>query len=159
VPAPFRFDRRWTFPIPPDELWATVSRTDEYPAWWSWLRDFDTDGAADGLHEGATARCVIRAPLPYALRFTVEVERVVEAALVDTRIRGDLEGPARLEIGPGEDSDTCTARLAWSLQLRDPVLRRFALVGRPAMAWAHDRVVEVGVRQFEQRALEGRDRT
>jgi hypothetical protein len=26
------------------------------------------------------------------------------------------------------------------------------------MAWAHDRVVEVGLRQFEQRALAGRDR-
>jgi uncharacterized protein YndB with AHSA1/START domain len=155
VPRPFRFDRRWTFAVPPDELWATVSRTDEYPNWWSWLRDFDLDGAVDGLHEGAAARCVIRAPLPYALRFTVEIERVVASELVETRIRGDLDGPARLEIAPaGEGS---TARLAWSLQLRDPVLRRFAVVGRPAMAWAHDRVVEVGLHQFEQRALAGRE--
>jgi uncharacterized protein YndB with AHSA1/START domain len=156
VPAPFHFNRCWTFPVPPDELWATVSRTHEYPAWWSWLRDFDTDGTAEGLHEGATARCVIRAPLPYALRFTVEIERVTAAELVDTRIHGDLDGPARLEIAPADEG--CTARLAWSLQLRDPVLRRFAFVGRPAMAWAHDRVVEVGLRQFEQRALAGRER-
>ena len=156
MPAPFRFDRRWTFPVPPHELWATVSRTHEYPAWWSWLRDFDTDGRAEGLHEGATARCVIRAPLPYALRFTVEVARVVEAELVDTHIRGDLDGPARLEIAPVDAG--CTARLAWSLDLRDPVLRRFARLGRPAMAWAPDRVVDVGGRHFEQRALEGRDR-
>ncbi|HEX6311021.1 MAG TPA: SRPBCC family protein [Acidimicrobiia bacterium] len=156
MPAPFRFDRRWTFPVTPADLWATVSRTREYPDWWNWLRDFDTDGAPEGLHEGASARCVIRAPLPYALRFTVEVEQVVEAELVDSRIRGDLEGPARLEIAPAGGG--CTARLAWSLDLRDPVLRRFAVVGRPAMAWAHDRVVDVGVRQFEQRALAGRDR-
>jgi uncharacterized protein YndB with AHSA1/START domain len=156
VPAPFRFDRCWTFPVPPDELWATVSRTHDYPAWWSWLRDFDTDGDTEGLHEGATARCVIRAPLPYALRFTVAIQRVVAAELVDTRIQGDLDGPARLEIAADENG--CTARLAWSLQLRDPVLRRFAFVGRPAMAWAHDRVVEVGLRQFEQRALAGRER-
>jgi hypothetical protein len=155
VPRPFRFDRRWTFAVPPDDLWETVSRTDEYPVWWSWLRDFDTDGAADGLHEGASARCVIRAPLPYALRFTVDVERVVAAELVETRITGDLEGPARLEIAPAGAGST--ARLAWSLQLRDPVLRRFAVVGRPAMAWAHDRVVEIGLRQFEQRALAGRE--
>lgn len=150
--APFRFDRRWTFPVPPAELWATVSRTGEYPTWWSWLRACDLDGAPEGLHPGATAHCVIRAPLPYTLRFTVAIERVVAAELVDTRIGGDLEGPARLEIAARGDG--CTARLAWSLHLRDPMLRRLAFVGRPAMAWAHDRVVDVGVRQFEERALD-----
>jgi Polyketide cyclase / dehydrase and lipid transport len=151
VGTPFTFDRRWSFAIPPDELWAILSRTDEYPRWWSWLREFD----ADGLHDGAIARCVIRAPLPYALRFTVHVEEAVKSERVDTVIRGDLEGPARLEIEPA-GAGGCRARLAWSLELRDAVLRRLAVVGRPAMAWAHDRVVASGLRQFEQRALAGR---
>jgi len=151
VGAPFTFDRRWDFAIPPDELWATLSRTDDYPEWWSWLREFD----ADGLEQGATARCVIRAPLPYALRFTVHVEQAVKPELVDTLIRGDLEGPARLEIAPSADGGS-QARLTWALELRDPVLRRLAIVGRPAMSWAHDRVVASGLRQFEQRALDGR---
>jgi hypothetical protein len=149
--APFTFDRRWDFAVPPDELWATLSRTDEYPDWWSWLREFD----ADGLEQGATARCVIRAPLPYALRFTVHVHQAVKAELVDTVIHGDLEGPARLEIAPSGPGGS-TARLTWALVLRDPVLRRLAVVGRRAMTWGHDRVVASGLRQFEQRALDGR---
>jgi hypothetical protein len=33
------------------------------------------------------------------------------------------------------------------------VLRQLATVGRPAMVWAHDRVVAVGVEQFRRRAL------
>jgi hypothetical protein len=151
MPAPFRFDRRWTFPVGPDELWSTLGRTRDYPSWWSWLRQFDTDGVAAGLQAGTRARCVIRAPLPYVLHLTIEVDRVVEEQLVETRIQGDLEGPARLELAPAAGGTT--ARLAWSLQLRDPVLRRFAVVARPAMAWAHDRIVEVGVRQFVHRAL------
>lgn len=149
--APFTFDRRWEFAVPPDDLWATLSRTDEYPDWWSWLREFE----ADGLEEGAIARCVIRAPLPYALRFSVHVEQAVKPELVDTVIHGDLEGPARLEITPSGPGGS-TARLTWALELRDPVLRRLAVLGRPAMTWAHDRVVASGLRQFEQRALDGR---
>jgi hypothetical protein len=149
VATPFTFDRHFAFAVSPAVFWATVNRTDQFPEWWSWLRDFD----ADGLRQGATARCVIRAPLPYALRFTVRVEEVVERELVATRIVGDLDGPARLEVAPAADG--CTARLVWSLRLRDPLLRRLAVVGRPAMSWAHDRVVEVGVRQFEARALNG----
>jgi uncharacterized protein YndB with AHSA1/START domain len=147
--APFRFDRRFTFDVAPAVFWDVVTRTDQYPSWWSWLREFDSDG----LRAGQTARCVIRAPLPYVLRFDVHVERVVDGELVATRIDGDLEGPARLEVASAPGG--CIARLLWSLELRDRVLRRFALVGRPAMSWAHDRIVDVGVRQFEERALDG----
>jgi hypothetical protein len=149
VSTPFTFDRWWDFAPPPDALWSTLSHTDEYPGWWSWLREFD----AEGLHDGAIARCVIRAPLPYALRFTVHVAQAVKPELVDTVIHGDLEGPARLEIAPSADGGS-RARLTWSLHLRDPVLRRIAVVGRPAMSWAHDRIVAVGLREFERRALD-----
>jgi len=149
VAAPFSFDRRWEFPISAEEFWATVSRTERYPEWWSWLREFETDG----LHDGALAECVIRAPLPYALRVTVHVERAVQPERVDTHVTGDLEGPARLEIAPHPSG--CTARLVWTLELRDSWLRRLAPVARPAMEWAHDHIVEVGVRQFERVALNG----
>jgi hypothetical protein len=149
VASPFRFDRRFTFGVSPAVFWDIVTRTDQYPAWWSWLREFDSDG----LRAGETARCVIRAPLPYVLRVDVHIERVVEGELVATRIDGDLAGPARLEVAPAPEG--CIARLHWELHLRAPLLRRVALVGRPAMSWAHDRIVDVGVRQFEERALDG----
>lgn len=149
MPAPFRFDQRWAFSVPPEEFWATISQTDRFPEWWSWLREFE----AGGLREGASARAVIQAPLPYALRIVVHVERLVPGRALDARITGDLEGPASLEISPAPVG--CTARLSWSLVLRDRWLGRLARVARPAMTWAHDRVVEVGVRQFERAALNG----
>jgi hypothetical protein len=147
VPAPFRFDRRWTFPVTPDDFWSTIVETGRYEQWWSWLREFD----ADGLHEGASAQCVIQAPLPYSLHLEIHVDEVVPARSIDTRITGDLVGRARLDLEPRDDG--CTARLSWSLELRDRWLGRFARIARPAMSWAHDRVVEVGVQQFERRAL------
>lgn len=145
--APFRFDRSWEFDLAPAALWDVVQRTDDFRHWWTWLRHFETTG----LHSGALARCVIQAPLPYALHLDIEVERADAPHVIETYVRGDLDGPARLEIAArGARSH---ARLVWDLELRDRVLRQLARVARPAMVWAHDRVVELGVEQFRRRAL------
>lgn len=148
--APFSYDRRFTLNLPPAQLWSILEDTDRYVEWWSWLRVLE----GGGLHPGAVARCVVRAPLPYSLHFTVRVEDVVPTSRVVTWVDGDLEGPARLDIAPAGDG--CEARLAWELHLRDRLLRPLSRVGRPAMRWAHDRVVEVGLLEFRRHALDGR---
>jgi uncharacterized protein YndB with AHSA1/START domain len=150
VPAPFRFDRRFEFAASPAELWAIVQETDRYPQWWSWLRSFDSAG----LEPGTVARCMIRAPLAYSLQITVEVDDVVPGERVQARVHGDLAGPASFELEP-RGHGSCV-RLRWELELRDRVLRPMATVARPAMVWAHDRVIEMGLREFERRALDGR---
>ena len=145
--APFRFDRIWTFPVPPVELWAVLERTDDYVSWWSWLRAFE----ADGLHAGTRARCTIQSPLPYALHCDIHVLAVEPEVSIATQIGGDLRGPARLDVAPAEAGST--ARLSWSLELGHPVLARLARFGRPVMSWAHDVVVGMGVDQFRRHAL------
>jgi hypothetical protein len=147
VPQAFDYDRRFEFAVSPETFWTTIARTESYPTWWTWLREFESDG----LHDGAHTECVIRAPLPYALRVTVDVERAVRPERVETRVSGDLEGPARLEITPTPTG--CAAQLVWSLELREPWLARFARVTRPVLTWAHDRIISSGVRQFERVAL------
>jgi Polyketide cyclase / dehydrase and lipid transport len=142
VPAAFDYDRRFEFAVSPEMFWATVARTESYPQWWTWLREFESDG----LHDGAHAECVIQAPLPYALRVTVNVERAIPPERVETRVTGDLDGPARLEIAPTPSG--CAARLVWSLELA-----RLARFTRPILTWAHDRVISSGVHQFERVAL------
>jgi hypothetical protein len=157
VPSPFRFDRSWHFGVSPAELWATLSHTERYRGWWPWLRSFDVDGDADdALTTGRVAHVVIQAPLPYQLHCTVHVEDAVRNQRLVTRVAGDLSGPARLELDPVDGGTE--ARLAWELELEAPLLRVLALVGRPAMAWAHDRIVERGLVQFEGHALRERDR-
>jgi hypothetical protein len=147
VPGAFEYDRRFEFAVSPEAFWSTVARTDRYPEWWTWLREFESDGLRDGAHTA----CVIQAPLPYALRVTIDVERTVPPVLVETRVSGDLDGPARLEIAPTPQG--CAARLVWSLELREPWLARLARFTRPVLTWAHDRVISSGVRQFERVAL------
>jgi hypothetical protein len=156
VPSPFRFDRSWHFGVTPDELWATLAQTDRYREWWPWLREFTIEGDGDALVDGAVAHVLIQAPLPYQLRCTIRVEDAAVDQRLTTRVEGDLAGPARLELRPVDDGTE--ARLAWELDLRAPLLRSLARLGRPAMAWAHDRIVERGLAQFEGHALRDRDR-
>jgi hypothetical protein len=145
--APFRFDRTWTFDVPPDALWAALARTDDYPRWWPWLREL----SGDGLVPGGRTECVVRAPIPYTLRFTVVVGELEPGRRVDAVVEGDLAGPARLEVdGDGAGS---RVRLLWEVDLRPPALRAAARVGRPVMEWGHDWVVANGVEQFLRRAL------
>lgn len=128
-----------------DALWELLADTDRYPQWWSWLRRFDLDG--DGLEAGSVATCQVRAPLPYSLHFDVAVDEAVPASRVVTTVSGDLAGPARLEIEP-HGASHCAARLVWEVHLEDRVLRRLAIVARPGMVWAHDRVVNAGIESF-----------
>jgi uncharacterized protein YndB with AHSA1/START domain len=149
MPTPFAFDRSWDFAVPPNELWATLARTDQYPNWWPWLREFQVTG--DGLSSGSVAELVIQAPLPYQLHCTIEVVEADAPHVLAANVTGDLEGPARLELLPVADG--AVARLAWTLEVRSSLLRPLAVVGRPVLAWAHDRIVERGLAEFEAIAL------
>ena len=150
--TPFKFDRAWSFAVTPEELWSTLERTDQYRVWWPWLREFRVEG--DGFSVGSTAHLVIQAPLPYQLRCDIHVDEVARSQMLAAHVTGDLEGPARLELLPTPGG--ATARLKWVLDVRSSLLRPLARVGRPALSWAHDRIVERGLAQFEVHALEGR---
>lgn len=149
--APFTFDRAFEFDAPPEMVWKALERTDQFPLWWRWLRAFDTDGVT-GLREGIQARCVVRGPLPYALRFTVAVETVEAERCVETHVSGDIEGDARLELQPTLGGTA--ARLVWAVHVVDPALRATARVARPAMEWGHDWVVNRGVHAFRRSAFD-----
>jgi hypothetical protein len=145
---PFAFDRSWVFPLSPHQMWETLSRTEDFPQWWPWLRQFD----AVPLAEGETAHCTIVPPLPYTLRLDISVVKATPAALVETEITGDLAGPARLEIAgaPGGSK----VRLAWSLEPRRALLVGLARLARPVLEWGHEWVVDAGIKQFRHRLVQ-----
>lgn len=145
----FTFDRTFTFAADRERLWAAVTDLDSFPRWWRWLRRFEPDGP---VAPGTTARCTVHGPTPWPLRFDVQVEEAVVGERIATVVRGDVEGPATLELV--DAGGGCTAaRLSWSLHLADPRLLRVARVSRPLMVWAHDRVVARGTRRFVHQAL------
>lgn len=134
------------FAASPERFWDMVSRTGDFRRWWPWLRHLD--GTFD---EGAQVDCVVRSPLPYSLRFSVQVHELVYARLIRGDVTGDLRGPARFELAA--HTGGVEVRLAWDVELRRRFLRSAASVARPAMEWGHDWVVATGVEQFRRRAL------
>jgi len=149
VPPPFHFDRIWEFPVSPEEFWATVSRTADYPQWWSWLRAFDAPALAEGERWTAT----IQSPLPYALRLAFDLRTVEPPKLLLVDVSGDIAGPARLQVAASDDG--CSVRVSWRVEARSAPLRMGSLVARPLLQWSHERVVAMGLAQFRRRALGG----
>jgi hypothetical protein len=146
-----RSDRRHRFDVDSDELWAAITSVGDYPVWWPWLRHFD--GAR--LAPGERWDCTVQPPLPYTLRFTLEIGEVEPAALVTAGISGDLAGEARLEVRDlsGPDGARSEIRLRSELAPTNRLLRTVATVARPVVRFGHDWVLDTGMQQFRSRGL------
>jgi hypothetical protein len=151
-----RSDRRHRFDVGGEVLWSAITAVDDFSRWWPWLRRFD--GAR--LAPGERWDCMIQPPLPYALRFELEITEVVPSDLVTAQVSGDLTGSARLEVrdlsGPG--GARSEVRLRSDLTPANRVLRTFAMVAKPMVRFGHDWVLDTGLQQFRSRGLATADR-
>lgn len=140
-------DRRYSFAVGSETLWATLTRVEDYQRWWPWLDEF-TPGA---LEPGARWSCAVRPPLPYTVRFDLVVGEVVAGEHIRATVEGGLTGVARLDID--ETAAGSELRLRSSLAPAHPVLRAIARVARPIATFGHDWVLDTGFRQFTARAI------
>jgi uncharacterized protein YndB with AHSA1/START domain len=141
-------DRLYVFPVPPEQVWRALAATDDYRRWWPWLTAFE----ADGLFAGSRWRCTVRPPLPYSLRFTLDLDDVVPPALVTAHVTGDIAGLARVDLADHDEGTE--VRLTSALT---PSNRAFAIVAalaRPVVHRGHDWVLDTGARQFARRAID-----
>jgi uncharacterized protein YndB with AHSA1/START domain len=148
----FHLDRTFVFDHDVAVVWDALSRPADYPRWWSWLREIDIDALA----EGVTAHCLIRAPVPFALRLALRVDRLVPGRRIEVTAAGDLRGAGSLELGGHPRGST--ARLVWELTPQRRLLGAVGLVSGPLLQWGQDWVVATGVRQFRQKAFAGQDK-
>jgi uncharacterized protein YndB with AHSA1/START domain len=124
-----------------------ISDVDAYQEWWMWLRVFE----ASGLEAGEEWRCEVQPPLPYAVRFQVQIEHVEPPLEVRARIKGDVIGTATLRLE--ERAEGCVAHLASSLAPGSTSLRLVSRVASPVARFGHDWALDSGARQFITRAV------
>jgi hypothetical protein len=137
----------YPFDLPPDRLWDRIGDVEQFEGWWPWLTEFRLEGS--GLEEGAVLRGVVTPPLPYRMRLRIELGPCRRPHAIDAVVGGDLTGTARLRIRPQGDSSLVVTE--WSLEVRQPVMRLAARLGRPLLKWGHDLVVETTVAGFRRR--------
>jgi hypothetical protein len=142
-----RSDRRYRFDVDPPTLWKAMTDVDAYRRWWPWLSRLD----AGGFDAGERWQCVVRPPLPYSLRFALDLEVVDPPTLAEAAVSGDIVGSARLTVVP--DGDGSIARLQSLLAPANPFLRRVARIARPVVRFGHDWVLDTGAAQFRRHGL------
>ena len=142
-----RSDRRHTFAMPPEQLWAAMARVEDYRDWWPWLRHLD----ATGLERGATWTATVQPPLPYRLRFELHLVAVEAPRLVVADVTGDIEGEARMEVSPTELGSEL--HLMSALVPTSRVLRTVAQLAEPVARYGHQWVLDTGLRQFRTTVL------
>lgn len=145
-PVRLRSDRRYRFDQSPVELWRRLEDVGSYPTWWPWLRQFD----GVRLQAGDVWRCAVQPPLPYRVRFTVQLDSVEPPASVTATIRGEIVGTAQLTVAAAPGGST--VRLVADLGPDRRALRALSLALRPLVRRGHDWVLDTGARQFAAEA-------
>ncbi|MFI6038342.1 SRPBCC family protein [Streptomyces sp. NPDC051315] len=134
----YRFRSLWPLPAHPTAVYAALERPEDYPRWWPQVREVNR------LDDG-TGVITIRSLLPYAMTFTArEVRRDPGAGVLQVALSGDIEGWARWTVtaaGPG-----ALARYDQVVDVNKPLLRTFAVPGRPVFRANHRLMMRAGRR-------------
>lgn len=128
-PNRYHFRSRWPLPAPPAAVYDALERAEDYPRWWRQIREVNRIDDTRG-------RVRVRSLLPYDLAFTAREARSDPAARVlEIALTGDLEGWVRWTVGAAGTGSL--ARYEQVVDVRKPLLRRFAVPGRPAFRANH----------------------
>lgn len=91
----------------------------------------------------------IRSLLPYDLTLTArETRRDPVAGVLETALTGDMEGWARWTVTPAAGG--CLARYDQAVDVTKPLLRRFAVPGRPLFRANHRLMMRAGRRGLHE---------
>lgn len=142
-PYDLHLDGRYLFPAPPEHVWATMSRVEEFPGWWRWLKEYTIEG---GLVEGGKLRGLVVPPVPYTFFVTINIQQVEPARSISAHLTGDLDGAAQVELR--DHPAGCDLSIRWSVEMRKPSLRAAAHVAKPVITWAHDHVIDIAAGRF-----------
>ncbi|MFF1548669.1 SRPBCC family protein [Streptomyces sp. NPDC058291] len=134
----YRFRSLWALPASPARVLEALGRAEDYPRWWPQVREVDRVDDTTGVVR-------VRSVLPYDLTFTVRgVRNDPAAGVLEIALSGDLDGWARWTVtahGRG-----ALARYDQEVRVDKPLLRRFAVPGRPLFRLNHRLMMRAGRR-------------
>lgn len=134
----YRFRTEWHLGAPRDEVFAVLAELDDYPAWWPEVRQVHRLTAE-------TRRLTCRSALPYDLDFTMwQSVNDPRAGILEASMDGDLEGFSRWTISAS--SSGTLAVFDEEVIARKPLLRRLAVLARPAFTINHRLMMRHGHR-------------
>lgn len=149
--APFHFDERWIVDAGIESVWAVLERVDQWPEWWPGLTAAERvgvghDEAADiSVTPGSRARLLVRAPIGWSLRFSIEVDEVDAPHLIRFQSDGDLRGEGLWTLTASEGVTAIDAM--WCVATTRTIIRAM----RPLSGLMHGAVMSAGERGLRRR--------
>lgn len=132
----------WRIDAPVERVWTALSRPEDWPAWWPYVRSVQTLRAGDADGRGSVRRIEWATRLPYALSIEVEAVEVRRLERLRARSRGQLSGEG-LWLLRGEHGVT-DVTYVWRVQVEKPWMRWLAPLLAPLFRWNHDAVMRAG---------------
>ncbi|MDH6625877.1 hypothetical protein M2271_003693 [Streptomyces sp. LBL] len=134
----YRFRSRWRLAAAPAAVYHALEAVEDYPRWWRQVREVTRI-------DGTTGVVRIRSLLPYDMTFTArEVRRDPVAGVLESALSGDIDGWARWTVTV--DGTGSLARYEQVVDVGKPLLRRFAVPGRPVFRANHRLMMRAGRR-------------
>ncbi|MCL8012589.1 SRPBCC family protein [Streptomyces sp. AS02] len=134
----YRFRSLWALPAPAAAVYDLLEQAEDYPRWWPQVREVTKLSDTTGV-------ITIRSVLPYDMVFTArEVLRDREGGVLEIAMSGDIEGWARWTVTPRGGGSL--ARYDQVVDVNKPLLRRFAVPGRPVFRANHWLMMRAGRR-------------
>jgi len=134
----YRFHCMWALPVPAGRVFAALERAEDYPHWWPQVRVVTRV-------DDFSAMITIRSLLPYDMTFTARRTRCDPATgVLEAALSGDLEGWACWTVtAAGAGAVVCYDQV---VDVNKPLLRRFAMPGRPIFRANHRLMMRAGRR-------------
>jgi hypothetical protein len=139
--AEYRFTTRWRVCAARQLVWDTLCDTMRYPEWWPCYKHCHhlTPGVT-GV--GSVSEYVVRGPLPYNVRYRVEVTHFAPPYEAAFRATGGLVGDGRMVYEL--DGDGTLVTIYWNVRTSGFWLNLLAPVLGWLFAWNHHAVMRQG---------------
>lgn len=113
---------------------------EDWPAWWSWLRQVELVSSGDEQRRGTVIRNQVSTPLGYRLTYDGTTRRSIPPRLVEFDATGDLVGRGQFLLETNSDGST-TVVFNWLVETPRWWMNLTTPVARPVFAWNHNRIM------------------
>ncbi|QGH69421.1 SRPBCC family protein [Pseudactinotalea sp. HY158] len=154
----FHFVSTWVAPAPAEAVWRVLAEVEAWPDWWSGIESVRSSAPSTDA-EPQAAQVVVRSPLGYRLRFTLELTRSEPPRRSTFGVRGQLRGSGFWAADPADSAAASDAtdgapvtrmRIGWCVVSDRRLVRLLA----PLARWAHGRIMAAGSAGLARRLRE-----
>ncbi|MBI3255986.1 MAG: SRPBCC family protein [Candidatus Andersenbacteria bacterium] len=140
----FTFRSVWRIPAELTEIWDTVGKVSQYPAWWPGIEKVDVlQGPELPISVGTKAHYVVASPF-YRLQYQTEVKEFATGKYILADAHGDLKGTGKwtFHVLPTETM----AVFDWQVRVEPTVLRVLSRLApaRAVMHYFHNQLMDAG---------------